>query len=254
MPKSSKKPKLNSIRKELIRNDHIKQIKKIHIKTKKASASKEGFEFTSEDSVLVVGDGNFSFSRSLADQFQGSFNLTATCFDSMETLNEKYPDAATHIEQLKDWDSNVVFGVDATKMSTKVLKNKRFTKIIFNFPHVGLGIKDQYINIQKNQQLISQFLEACPEKLSSVSLNDPQNGQVFITIKSGLPYDLWDIKKLAKNAGFKCVKSFRFDPTVFSEYRHRRTIGFKECVSVSDNSEIQNSRTYAFIHSHHHSQ
>eukprot|EP00842_Homolaphlyctis_polyrhiza_P001934 jgi/Hompol1/2741/HPOL_000630-RA len=221
-----------------------KQPKKIDIRSRK------GFEFEADDTVLLVGEGNFSFASSLMDATSGQITLVATAFDTEQTLLEKYPDSKEHLQSLEDWEVQVLFGVDATALDrTKSLRRKRFTKIIFNFPHVGLGIKDQDRNVQKNQQLIALFLESAKPLLASRRrMNDTKDGLIFITLKTGPPYDLWNVKGLAKACDLVCIKSFAFDPDQFPRYSHRRTIGFEDGISAADNSEItkNTSRTYAF--------
>ncbi|KAJ1336984.1 hypothetical protein BSLG_006744 [Batrachochytrium salamandrivorans] len=215
--------------------------------------SKHSFQFEADDSVLLVGEGNFSFAASLMEELSGSIALTATCFDSADVVNSKYPDAQEFIAELADWEATVHYNVDATKLqSVKALRGKRFTKILFNFPHVGGGIKDQDRNVRQNQALISGFLSSALGFMSSIKgFGDSKNGVLFVTTKSGMPYELWDVKALAKaNNHLKCLKSFVFRPEAFPRYFHRRTIGFAEGLSATDNSEITRlpSRTFAFVH------
>ncbi|EGF76846.1 hypothetical protein BATDEDRAFT_5132, partial [Batrachochytrium dendrobatidis JAM81] len=207
--------------------------------------------FESDDTVLLVGEGNFSFAASLIQELSGTLHLTATSYDSHSTVVSKYPDSVENLALLADWESTTLFNIDATVLhKTKLLKSKRFDCIIFNFPHVGLGIKDQTRNIQQNQTLISDFLASAMHLLTSRSLyGDSKDGVIYITVKTGMPYDLWDVKGLAKaNGGMSCLRSFVFHPEAFPGYSHRRTIGFSEGLSTDDNSEIlkRPSRTYAF--------
>jgi 25S rRNA (uracil2634-N3)-methyltransferase len=70
----------------------------------------------SNERILVIGDGNFSFSASLIDLFGGDASkIVATCYDSEEILHQKYSDAAQHIERIKDSGGTVLFDVDGTK-------------------------------------------------------------------------------------------------------------------------------------------
>lgn len=50
----------------------------------------------------------------------------------------------------------------------------------------------------------------------------------MITLFTGKPYDDWNVKELAKSVGLECVRSFKFDATVYAGYKHVRTIGFRE--------------------------
>jgi hypothetical protein len=48
---------------------------------------------------------------------------------------------------------------------------------------------------------------------------------------------------------FLFCRSWKFHPDLYPGYAHRRTLGFKEGVSVADNSEILRNppRTYCFV-------
>jgi 25S rRNA (uracil2634-N3)-methyltransferase len=108
----------------------------------------------------VIGEGNFSFARCLCDILGGD-RIIASCYDSLETLTTKYPDAPTNIEGILELSGTVLYNVDATELSgSKKLKGKKFDRVVFNFPHVGLGIKDLGRNVEKNQELCRGFFES----------------------------------------------------------------------------------------------
>jgi len=222
---------------------------KIH----KQQTQKDVIPFTEEDSILLIGEGNFSFARSVAELLPSiTYKMIATCYDNEIELKEKYNDATENIKAIEDLGGKVLYHIDATKLaSLKHFKGKRFDKIVFNFPHVGAGIKDQDRNVLTNQKLLQSFFDNAAELLTSRILYDDMNdGEILVTLKSGNPYDLWDIKKLAKSTGKLITKtSFQFNPYLYPGYHHRRTIGFEEGISKSENEEIidKNCRTYVFI-------
>ncbi|KAJ3269384.1 hypothetical protein HDV01_001459 [Terramyces sp. JEL0728] len=221
-------------------NNHkaLQKQKKAH--KEESKVKKKSFRYKLEivdsDKVLFVGEGNFSFSNVFAIKYLDATNFTCTCFDSEETINEKYPDAVENIQNILDLEGKVIYGVDCTKFDKRI---KKYDKIIFNFPHVGLGIKDQNRNVEANQELLLKFFQACKKALLA-------KGIVAVTIKNGLPYDLWDIKKLARACGYKTERSMDFVADDYPGYFHRRTIGYNESISKSDNSEISNSKMYLF--------
>ncbi|WEW56277.1 adenosylmethionine-dependent methyltransferase [Emydomyces testavorans] len=55
--------------------------------------------FLPSDRILLVGEGDFSFSLSLAAN-HGCKRILATCYDSEDILYQKYPQAKQHINQL----------------------------------------------------------------------------------------------------------------------------------------------------------
>lgn len=106
---------------------------------------------------------------------------------------------------------------------------------------MGAGIKDMNRNIQAHQQLLLHFL------ISASRIIKPE-GQIHVTLKSGLPYDLWDIREIAKNAKLFAKWTHPFIAAEYEGYEHRRTLGFEQGVSIGGNVEIvkKECKTYAF--------
>ncbi|KAJ2446215.1 hypothetical protein GGF42_005763 [Coemansia sp. RSA 2424] len=73
-------------------------------------------------------------------------------------------------------------------------------------------------------------------------------GQIHVTLKSGLPYDQWNIKRLAKECGLVSHTTHPFELDAFPGYEHRRTLGFKQGLSKDENQEIRDKapKLYAF--------
>ncbi|RUS18650.1 hypothetical protein BC938DRAFT_475920 [Jimgerdemannia flammicorona] len=212
--------------------------------------------YTGLDRILLVGEGNFSFARALVEHVPGTGEgLVATCFDSEGVLIQKYEsEPSANIAVIEAVGGTVLYEVDATKLEKcKAIKGKRFDKIVFNFPHAGAGIKDQDRNILTNQSLLLSFLTSSLPFLSSPThhpLTDKQHGEIHITLKSGTPYDLWNVRQLAKQTGVLAAKTaFPFEPAAYPGYEHRRTLGFKEGMSRGGNEEIEDkkSKTYVFV-------
>ncbi|OQD70528.1 hypothetical protein PENDEC_c023G00430 [Penicillium decumbens] len=144
-------------------------------------------------------DGDFSFARSLAKQYKCR-KLLATCYDSKETLFEKYPQAEGNIQAILPGDESkpypkVLFSIDARKLGEKggggkevknglprriapwkvKAKDKDGDKpsgpwdvICFNFPHVGGISTDVNRQVRFNQELLVGFFKACVPLLSGV--------------------------------------------------------------------------------------
>ncbi|KAI7897839.1 uncharacterized protein BX663DRAFT_490565 [Cokeromyces recurvatus] len=216
-------------------------------------------QYSSKDKILLVGEGNFSFARSLCENYleEGADNLTATCFDSEDVLYEKYEEAKENIELVRSFGGTVLFGVDATNPPKEIRKNK-YTKIVFNFPHVGAGIKDQDRNVIANQKLLNGFFDAVEPLLTKASdekvgndqdvIEDVPEGEIHVTLKTCKPYNLWAIKSLVKAKGVLAVRGTApFYVDDFPGYEHRRTLGFKEGLSKAGNAEILASEPKRYI-------
>lgn len=283
--KLKKRKKLEKSLHHFIENQKVKNQKKktdisafAKIENRKKPAHKVPYGY--QDQILLVGEANFSFTLSLRDilnkqlsdaieknpyiLYDENYNekplgsITATSLDSESVALEKYPS----FDLIRDTllkstendlaiSTNIFYEFDATKFEKSCLRKRlyNFDKIVFNFPHVGRGITDETYNIRANQKLIFDFLNSCKNYLTKPCLKMKNGGEVHITVKKGKPYDLWNVKALAKQCGFKVQTSFDFNPDLYPGYEHRRTIGFKEGISVGNNEEItkKGSRTWVFL-------
>lgn len=163
---------------------------------------------------------------------------------------------------------DVLYGIDATKLSSthkKVLRSSSpFTKIVFNFPHVGGLSTDVNRQVRHNQELLVGFFKAAKDLLSSPSrpariasqsevyesddeyasddVNQPSHsdegavcGQILVTLFEGEPYTLWNVRDLARHSGLKVIESFKFPWSAYPGYQHARTIG--DITTGKDRSE-----------------
>ena len=97
--------------------------------------------FEQTDTILLLGEANFSFAVSLLEPpfSHPPSRICATSYDSEEVSFDKYPDAETIVRVLKERGVRVGFGVDAgiLEKSKCVGKGRRWSRVIFNFPHAG---------------------------------------------------------------------------------------------------------------------
>ncbi|KAJ9121026.1 hypothetical protein QFC24_005007 [Naganishia onofrii] len=126
--------------------------------------------FEADDTILLIGEGNFSYALSLLSppHSHPAHLVLATAYDSEQVCYQKYPDAEDHVRAIRERGARVEFAVDAGKLGKckAVGRGARWSRIVFNFPHAGAGIKDQDRNILTNQHLILSFLRSCPPLLT----------------------------------------------------------------------------------------
>ena len=59
---------------------------------------------------------------------------------------------------------------------------------------------------------------------SAIPLLAP-GGAIVVTVFEGEPYELWNIRDLARHVGLKVERSFRFQADAYPGYKHARTLG-----------------------------
>jgi len=199
--------------------------------------------FTPYDSILLVGEGDLSFAKSIIEH-HGCCDVTATCFDSQPELYEKYsPQAEQHVRFLEDEEGQkVLFGVDARKLDAdKQIKklNAQWDVIMFNFPHVGGKSTDVNRQVRFNQELLVSFFT------SAAPLLRKEEGTIVVTLFEGEPYTLWNIRDLARHSGLEVVRSFKFVAEAYPGYSHARTLGNIEG-GGGWKGEERDARSYVF--------
>lgn len=123
----------------------------------------------SDDTVLLLGEANFSFALALVKGRGHAGHLVcATSYDSETQCYEKYPDGKDNVDALREAGARVVFNVDAGALekSKAIGKGRRWSRVVFNFPHCGSGMTDQNRNIRENQVMLLRSLRSVSNVLS----------------------------------------------------------------------------------------
>lgn len=142
-----------------------------------------GLEGTDSASILVVGDGNFSYARAFmrknaARILSGQLNVTATSLDTHEELLRMYPKAGGILDELHDGGVRVIHGINATKLETyEEIKALKFHRIAFNFPHYAEG-GNKRNKIHLHRKLLTDFFQSAVHVLH-------REGQVWVALCAG---------------------------------------------------------------------
>ena len=122
--------------------------------------------------------------------------------------------------------STVLFGVDATELHNhSELKKKKFDVIIFMFPHTDTGVSifapgqsgPNPASIESNKTLIREFLKSAQHILA-------QDGEIHITLKTSVPYNLWTFPDFAEYE-IEPKSKHSFNAQLFPDYVHQSTKG-----------------------------
>jgi len=197
-------------------------------------------------SILLIGEGNFSFASALCRHLGTGASVTATAFDSETKLNHKYPDAAEHRKAVDDeLGGTTLVGVDATRLHHVREFKEAFQSIVWNFPYAAGGEADLSRIVEIHVKLLSDFFK------SALRCLDPeQDSTIHVALKSGEPYKSWKITQVAKTA---CPNQLElrnvvpFAPSAWPGYEHRRTKGFNDRFSKKDSEELEKgAKVYIF--------
>ncbi|KAG5235949.1 heavy metal-associated isoprenylated plant protein [Salix suchowensis] len=176
--------------------------------------------YSSKHQILLVGEGDFSFSWCLARSFGSGSKIVASSLDSYDDVIQKYKNAKSNLESLKELGASTLHGVDATKMKHHLpLRMQKFDRIIFNFPHAGFYLKeDNNIMIDMHKELVENFFENANDMLQA-------NGEIHVTHKTSPPFCHWNILELARRnyLGFIGRDDFKIED--YPGYRNKRGEG-----------------------------
>ncbi|CAG5133541.1 unnamed protein product [Candidula unifasciata] len=173
--------------------------------------------------VLLVGDGDFSFTRSLVSK--DSLKASAVTTSNLETIEsiQQHKQAAENMNILTEMGVQVFLETDARELHTHpAISRASYQRIIFNFP-----LADRH-NIKLNRALLADFFSSCSQILSDT-------GQVMVTLckgQGGTPadqpmrswHDSWQVQAMATNAGFILTQVLPFDVSVYPLYH---SVGFR---------------------------
>ncbi|KAK3258846.1 hypothetical protein CYMTET_32128 [Cymbomonas tetramitiformis] len=183
--------------------------------------------YNAERRILVVGDGDLSFSHSLVAD-HGCTNLTASSVLSQTKLFELHPQARLTVQILEAVGARVLYEIDATCLPCS-LRDGNYDTIVWNFPHAAEE------SFPKNRALLGDFLASA---ISVLPL-----ARVDVTLYKRQPGD-WTLFQLAAKASLKCVSSFPFLQDNYPSY-HPRSCNKK---TYNDAFTVSPSRTFCFVH------
>ncbi|KAK8705816.1 hypothetical protein V6N13_049405 [Hibiscus sabdariffa] len=176
--------------------------------------------YSSNHRILLVGEGDFSFSLSLANAFASASNICASSLDSYDVLKKKYRNAASNLGELEKLGATLLHEVDATRMKRHAdLAKQKFDRIIFNFPHAGFyGKEDSPRMIRMHKNLVEGFFRSASGMLRA-------NGEIHVNHKTKTPFSLWNLEKLASESSLVLVRCVDFNIQDYPGYHNKRGDG-----------------------------
>ncbi|XP_040906790.1 ferredoxin-fold anticodon-binding domain-containing protein 1 [Toxotes jaculatrix] len=194
-------------------------------------------------SILLVGEGNFSFSASMSQRYaETETSITATCLQPQDEAL-RHEGAASNVQIIKDTGGTVLFGVDCTKLGECAsLQGRVFDRVVFNFPHCG-----RKSGVKKNRELLKNFFLSCVQVLA-------EDGEVHVSLCSGqggTPADQprrewhnsWQVVAMAAEAHLILSDIHPFGS---EKYHNYKCTGYR---SQDKGFHVENALLHVFTHS-----
>ncbi|CAM9200551.1 unnamed protein product [Choristocarpus tenellus] len=149
--------------------------------------------YSKDHSILICGDGDFSFTRGVIQHRRTGLGVVATSLDSRQTVLAKYPRAEHWLTKLENDGAQVIHSVDATKLKETLLvatpisetrSCPMFDRVVFNFPHTGKQ------RVHLNQNLIRDFFKSTRDLVKCAAAG----GEIHVTLKNRPPYSGWNVR------------------------------------------------------------
>ncbi|CAL9243744.1 unnamed protein product, partial [Arabidopsis halleri] len=193
-----------------------------------AQGTKRLRHYTNKQKILLVGEGDFSFSLSLARAFGSATNLTATSLDTQGELERKFKNGKANVEELERLGCSVVYGVNVHSMTTKPsIGSAIYDRVIFNFPHAG-----------RHQELVRGFMKSARVLVK----DEDMGGEIHVIHKTEYPFSEWKLKTLGEKEGLDLICEIEFCLSHYPGYSNKRGSG-----GYSDSSfPVGKSSTFIF--------
>uniref|UniRef100_A0A803QI83 25S rRNA (uridine-N(3))-methyltransferase BMT5-like domain-containing protein n=1 Tax=Cannabis sativa TaxID=3483 RepID=A0A803QI83_CANSA len=149
-------------------------------------------EYNSSQQILLVGEGDFSFSAYLAKASRYADNMVATSLDSLDVHDmDRHP----------------------------TLNDMKFDVIVFNFPHAGMSlgyVKGMtFLFSKRHKNLVGGFFRSASKMIK-------KGGEIHITHRGDEPYNQWEVEKLAQNEGLILKQKVSFLKELYLGYHNKR--------------------------------
>jgi hypothetical protein len=160
--------------------------------------------------LLILGEGNFSYTLCLSRDPNLDYIIVSTSIDSFEELQSKYKD----FKQIKkdiEKNHNVILMHEINALETEIsFKGELFTQIQWNHPHFG---KEDF---RIHKSILIHFFNSSRQILAP-------DGVIKITLLRGQELR-WEIVNVSNQMGFRLISMDYFDENSLKGYVSKRNM------------------------------
>eukprot|EP01065_Artemidia_motanka_P046209 TRINITY_DN6951_c0_g1_i1.p1 TRINITY_DN6951_c0_g1~~TRINITY_DN6951_c0_g1_i1.p1 ORF type:complete len:953 (+),score=281.08 TRINITY_DN6951_c0_g1_i1:314-2860(+) len=164
--------------------------------------------FAPGSSILLLGEGDFSFARGLCQRLGGGAGICATTVLTKEETAEKYPLATEAAAMVVAFGGEVAYGFDACqKQCYEHLSKmgKEFSAVVLNYPCALGDDGTDDTDAEENSRLLRKVFKYVPLVIES-------RARIYITVLAGPQLQTWKPSRacLAADTGLRLINRFRF--------------------------------------------
>jgi hypothetical protein len=200
--------------------------------------------FGGDRQVLVVGDGDLSFSRSLLS-VKGVLCVTATSLETRREFIYRYSGGTESLNVIEAHEhGDVCFEVDATDLEATLdgRENTQYRAFVFNYPFADAKAKGKgkgqvvppfstrQIAVGRHQDLLRDFLLSIQRLTAGDADNEHDGGgdtpkthtvKVAITLLAHQAL-AWDLEQTARDGGFALTEAVPFNEKLYRSLSYKR--------------------------------
>ncbi|KAM2538450.1 hypothetical protein TB2_023894 [Malus domestica] len=165
--------------------------------------------YSSSHKILLVGEGDFSFSACLARAFRSPANMVATTLESEDTILTEHFSSEAHLEELERRGCLVLYEVNVYVMDRHYHRLIETDEELIDFNGAIL-----------HRHLLKAFFKSARGMLS-------KGGEIHVSHRVDYPYDQWKLKELAEKAGLFLKEKVWFDKSDYPGYHNKRGGGIQ---------------------------
>lgn len=173
--------------------------------------------------LLVVGEGDFSFSRGLVCNHEDASHLTTTTIRSAAETRSRFQGSLANISDLVSRGSTVLHGVDARSLRSVDGIRDNYDVIFFTFPFAEASLGTHYApNDPRHAQMVASFLMSA----STILRNEGEVCVLLHVTTAGVSqFDTWKVEAAAQMAQLEVVGYHEYRTDVFPGYLPRASSG-----------------------------